>query len=150
MIVNWICLSDRLVVECFRPLCVFLPPYRPVCLVRPFAPQNRPKGGNSARFEIHCMNGSSANRLHGHIRFLYAEIHNLFHFGQDGQAARTPRFMWCHYCSFCAAEEVTALTYAGFSLRKMFPVWICRDPIVSDSRDPMIIFSDSRDPNRVP
>jgi len=37
------------------------------------------------------------------------------------------------------------------------PVWTCRDPIFSDSRDPMIIFSDSRDlifnsrdPNRVP
>jgi len=38
-----------------------------------------------------------------------------------------------------------------------YPVWICRDPIFSDFRDPMIIFSDSRDPiwnsrdpNRVP
>ena len=30
------------------------------------------------------------------------------------------------------------------------PVWISRDPIFSDFRDPMIIFSDSRDPNRVP
>ena len=29
-------------------------------------------------------------------------------------------------------------------------VWISRDPIFSDFRDPMIIFSDSRDPNRVP
>jgi len=27
-----------------------------------------------------------------------------------------------------------------------YPVWICRDPIFSDFRDPMIIFSDSRDP----
>jgi len=26
------------------------------------------------------------------------------------------------------------------------PVWICRDPISSDFRDPMIVFSDSRDP----
>ena len=27
-----------------------------------------------------------------------------------------------------------------------YPVWIYRDPIFSDFRDPMIIFSDSRDP----
>jgi len=38
-----------------------------------------------------------------------------------------------------------------------YPVWTCRDPIFSNSRDVMIIFSDSgdpifnsRDPNRVP
>ena len=38
-----------------------------------------------------------------------------------------------------------------------YPVWTCRDPIFSDSREPSIIFSDSsdpifnsRDPNRVP
>jgi len=38
-----------------------------------------------------------------------------------------------------------------------YPVWPCRDPIFFDSRDPMKIFSDSRDPifnsrdpNRVP
>jgi len=29
-------------------------------------------------------------------------------------------------------------------------VWTCRDPIFPDSRDPMIIFTDSRDPNQVP
>jgi len=29
-------------------------------------------------------------------------------------------------------------------------LWICRDPIFSDFRDPMIIFADSRDPIRVP
>jgi len=38
-----------------------------------------------------------------------------------------------------------------------YPIWIFRDPIFSDSSDPMVIFSDSRDPifnskelNRVP
>ena len=31
-----------------------------------------------------------------------------------------------------------------------YPVWTCRDPIFSDSRNPMMIFADSRDPNRVP
>jgi len=31
-----------------------------------------------------------------------------------------------------------------------YPVWICRDPIFSDFRNPMIIFSDFREPNRVP
>jgi len=30
------------------------------------------------------------------------------------------------------------------------PIRTCRDRIFSDSRDSMIIFSDSRDPNRVP
>jgi len=30
-----------------------------------------------------------------------------------------------------------------------YPLWTCRDPIFSDSRDTMIDFSDSRDPNRV-
>jgi len=27
-----------------------------------------------------------------------------------------------------------------------YPVWTCRDPIFSDSKDSMIIFSDPRDP----
>jgi len=31
-----------------------------------------------------------------------------------------------------------------------YPVWTCRGPISLFSGDPMIIFSDSRDPNRVP
>jgi len=30
------------------------------------------------------------------------------------------------------------------------PVWISRDPIFFDFRGPKIVFSDSRDPNRVP
>jgi len=29
-----------------------------------------------------------------------------------------------------------------------YQVWTCRNPIFSDPRDPMIIFSDSRDPIR--
>ena len=44
-----------------------------------------------------------------------------------------------------------------FKEKVRYPVWICRDPIVSNFRDPMIIFSDSmdpisnsRDPNGVP
>jgi len=32
----------------FRPLCVVLPPYCPLCFVRPLGPQNRPQGGESA------------------------------------------------------------------------------------------------------
>jgi len=44
-----------------------------------------------------------------------------------------------------------------FTENVRYPVWTCRDPIFSDSRDPMIILFDprdpilnSRDPNRVP
>jgi len=37
-----------------------------------------------------------------------------------------------------------------FKENVMNPVWICRDLIFSDFRDLMIIFSNCRDPNRVP
>jgi len=32
----------------------------------------------------------------------------------------------------------------------VYPMWTCSDPIFPDSIDPMIILSDSRDPNRFP
>ena len=55
MIVNWSQLNHRLVVKRFLPLCVGLPPYRPICFVRPVTPQNRPLVGDSAHFENHCF-----------------------------------------------------------------------------------------------
>jgi len=58
------------------------------------------------------------------------------------------------------SRKVKWLSYfQGFFLKEnvRYPVWTCRDPMFSDSVDPMIILSDSRDPifnsrdpNRVP
>jgi len=44
----------------------------------------------------------------------------------------------CYMCRFFFKEHVRCL------------VWICRDPIFSDFRNAMIIFSNSSDPIRVP
>ena len=42
------------------------------------------------------------------------------------------------------------ILYSGFFKENIrYSVWTCRDPIFSDSRDPMTIFADSREPNRV-
>jgi len=41
-----------------------------------------------------------------------------------------------------AAQHSSA---AFFKENGRYPVWTCMDPIFFDSRDPMIIFSDSRD-----
>jgi len=42
-------------------------------------------------------------------------------------------------------------TYCKFFKENIrYLVWICRDPIFSNSKEPMMIFSDSRDPNGVP
>jgi len=56
--------------------------------------------------------------------------------------------------SFCVS---ICLLQAFFKENVRYPIWIFRDPIFSDTRDPMIIFSDYRDlilnsrgPNRVP
>jgi len=55
--------------------------------------------------------------------------------------------VFCHYFETCRVF---------FKENVRYPMRICRDPIFFDSRDPMMIFSDcrdpifnSRDPNRV-
>jgi len=66
---------------------------------------------------------------------------------RDDQARLLDSVTWCWLYS----------TWGFFKENVSYPVWICRDPIsdsrdpiLSDFRDPMIIFCDSRDPNRVP
>jgi len=56
-----------------------------------------------------------------------------------------------HQAIYYSVLSSSSLVYAGlFKENVRYPVWICRVPIFFDFRDPMIIFSDSRDPNRVP
>jgi len=54
-------------------------------------------------------------------------------------------------------NETMYLSAGFFKDNVRYPVWTCEDPIFSDPRYPMVIFSDlrdpilnSRDPNRVP
>ena len=58
--------------------------------------------------------------------------------------------------NYYKGEYVMIMTHGFFKENVRYPVWTCRDPIFSDSRYPMIIFADyrdpifkSRDPNRV-
>jgi len=41
----------------FATFVLFFPPQRPLCFVRPLAPQNCAKGGDSAHSENHCTTG---------------------------------------------------------------------------------------------
>ena len=62
-------------VEHFRPLGVFSPPYRPLWFFRPLAHQNRPQGGDSAHFEKHCSR----------TYIILFQIIEMFHFFGRGE-----------------------------------------------------------------
>jgi len=51
------------VVERFHPPCFVLPHCRPLCFVRPLAPQNRRQGGDSAHFENHCSTSTLSSAV---------------------------------------------------------------------------------------
>jgi len=53
--------------------------------------------------------------------------------------------------SFAGSTDMGSIVIRFFLKENVrYLVWTCRDPIFSDSRDPVIIFADSRDPNRFP
>ena len=57
--------------------------------------------------------------------------------------------MWFVNLNLKTQFLIFAFVQRFFKESVRYPVWTCRDPIVYD-RDPMIIVSDSRDPNRAP
>jgi len=60
-------------VERFRPLCVVLPSYCPLCFFRPLVPQNRPQGGDSPHVENHW-----SNSLHDSLQTYIATVGRCF------------------------------------------------------------------------